>query len=168
MNKKFLYPEFQRPRVSYREVGNCQVEEKEEGKMILEKGFSAGKVRGTERTREDSVSTGRQLHPPSFLVHTVGIITELIAWGYLLWRLNDLLHVSHILRASLVAQMVKNLPAMQETWVWSLSREDTLEKGMATHSSIHAWRIPWTEKPGGLQSMGLQRVRHNQATNTFT
>ena len=107
MNKKFLYPEFQRPRVSYREVGNCQVEEKEEGKMLLEKGFSPGKVRGTERTREDSVSTGRQLHPPSFLVHTEGIITEPTAWGYLLWRLNDLLHVSHILRASLVAQMVK-------------------------------------------------------------
>ena len=64
-------------------------------------------------------------------------------------------------RASLVAQVVKNLPAMQETWVQSLGQEDPLEKGMATHSSILAWEIPWTEEPGGLQSMGLQRVRHD-------
>ena len=55
---------------------------------------------------------------------------------------------------SLVAQMVKNLPSVPETWVWSLGQEDPLEKGMATHSSILAWRIPWTEEPGGLQSMG--------------
>ena len=59
--------------------------------------------------------------------------------------------------ASLVAKMVKNLPAMQETWVQSLGWKDTLEKGMATHSCILAWRIPETEEPGGLQSMGLQR-----------
>ena len=63
--------------------------------------------------------------------------------------------------ASLVAQMVKNLPKVQETRVQSLAREDPLEKGMATHSSILAWRIPWTEEPGGLQSMGSQRVGHN-------
>ena len=56
---------------------------------------------------------------------------------------------------------VKNLPAMQETWVLSLGREDPLEKEMATHSSILAWEIPWTEEPGGLQSMGSQRVRHD-------
>ena len=62
---------------------------------------------------------------------------------------------------SLVAQMVKNLPAMQETWVQSLGQEDSLEKGMATHASLLAWRIPWTEDPGGLQSIGLQKVRHN-------
>ena len=60
--------------------------------------------------------------------------------------------------ASLVAQIVKNLPAMQETRVWSLGQEDPLEKGMATHSSILAWRIPWTEQAGGLQSMGSERV----------
>ena len=54
--------------------------------------------------------------------------------------------------------MVKNLPAMQETWVQSLGQEDPLEKGMATYSSILAWRIPWTEEPGGLQSMGSPRV----------
>ena len=63
--------------------------------------------------------------------------------------------------ASLVAQMVNNLPIMQETWVQSLDQEDPLEKGMATHSSILAWRIQWMEEPGGLQSMGLQRVRHD-------
>ena len=58
-----------------------------------------------------------------------------------------------------MAQTVKNLPAMQETQVHSLGREDPLEKGMATHSSILAWRIPWTEEPGMLQSMESQRVR---------
>ena len=63
--------------------------------------------------------------------------------------------------ASLVAQKVKNLPAMQETQVQSLSGEDSLEKRMATHSSILAWRFPRAEEPGGLQSMGLQRVRHD-------
>ena len=60
--------------------------------------------------------------------------------------------------ASLVAQTVKNLPAMLETQVRSLGQEDPLEKGMASNSSILAWRIPWTEEPGRLQSMGLQRV----------
>ena len=63
--------------------------------------------------------------------------------------------------ASLVAQLVKNLPAMQETWVQSLGREDPLKKEMATHSSILARRIQWTEEPGGLQSMGSQKVVHN-------
>ena len=61
--------------------------------------------------------------------------------------------------ASLVAQTVNNLPAMWETQVQSLGQEDPLEKGMAPHSSILAWRIPWTEGPGGLQSMVSQRVR---------
>ena len=60
-----------------------------------------------------------------------------------------------------MAQTVRGLPAMRETWVQSLSWEDPLEKGMATHSSILAWEIPWTEGPGGLQSMGLQRVGHD-------
>ena len=62
---------------------------------------------------------------------------------------------------SLVAQMVKNLPAVQETQVPSLSWEDPLKKGMTTHSSILAWRIPWTEEPGRLQSRGLQIIRHD-------
>ena len=60
-----------------------------------------------------------------------------------------------------MAQMVKNPPAMQETWVQSRDWKDLLEKGMATHTSILAWKIPWTEEPRGLQSMGLQRVGHN-------
>ena len=67
----------------------------------------------------------------------------------------------HVRDNSLVAQMVKNLSAMQETWIQSLGREDPLEKEMATHSSIPVWRIPWTEETGGLQSTGLQRVRHD-------
>ena len=57
--------------------------------------------------------------------------------------------------------MVKRLPTMQETWIQSLGREDPLETEMATHFSTLAWRIPWTEEPGMLQSVGLQRVRHN-------
>ena len=63
--------------------------------------------------------------------------------------------------APLVAQVVKNLLAVQETHVRSLDRDDPLEEGMATHSSILAWRIPWTEEPGELQSMGSQRVGHD-------
>ena len=81
-----------------------------------------------------------------------------------------------VIGASLVARRVKNLPAVQETWVQSLSWEDPLEKGMTTHSSILAWRIPWTEEPGGLQSMGLQgqtrlsdfHFPHVQSTNSAT
>ena len=64
-------------------------------------------------------------------------------------------------RTSLVAQMVKRLPTMWETRLESLGGEDPLEKEMATHSTTLAWKIPWTEKPGRLQSMGLQRVRHD-------
>ena len=67
---------------------------------------------------------------------------------------------------SLVVQMVKNLPAIPETQVQSLDREDALEKRVATHSSILAWRIPWTEEPDRTQSMGSQRVRQNWVTNT--
>ena len=74
--------------------------------------------------------------------------------------------------ASLVAQTVKNLPAVLpavwETWVQSLGWEDPLEEGMVTHSSILAWKIPWRQKPGGLQSVGLQRVGHNWATKHST
>ena len=72
--------------------------------------------------------------------------------------------------ASQVAQWVKNLPAMQEIWARFLGQEDPLEEGKATHSSILAWRVPWTEEPGGLQSMGWQRVGHDwsgRAHRTF-
>ena len=84
------------------------------------------------------------------------------------------IHISYIMNrkysqyvwASQMAQTVKNLPAMQEIQIWSLGWEDPLEKGMATHSSILAGRIPWTQGPDG--SVGLQRVRHHWATCTFT
>ena len=62
---------------------------------------------------------------------------------------------------SLVAQMVKNLPAMWETWVQSLGREDPMKEEITTHSSVLAWETPWTKEPGGLQSTGLQRVGYN-------
>ena len=76
---------------------------------------------------------------------------------------GSLVSVSNLLiiGASLVAQVVKNLLAIQETTVRSLDWEEPLEKGMPTHSSILAWRIPWTEDPGGLQSLGSQTVKHN-------
>ena len=67
-------------------------------------------------------------------------------------------------RASLVVQMGKNLPARRKTWVRSLGWEDPLEEGMATHSSLLAWRVPWKQEPGGLQAMGSQRVGHSWAT----
>ena len=85
----------------------------------------------------------------------------------LMYMRIDLERATLILGASLVAQRLKRLPEMWETWVGSLVREDPLEKEMATHSSILAWRIPWTKEPGGLQSMGLQRVRHDWATSLF-
>ena len=77
------------------------------------------------------------------------------------WTLNDLHFTSLPRGASLVVQRVKCLPAMQETWVRSLGQEDPLEKEMPTHSSTLAWKIPWTEKPGRLQSIGSRTVGHN-------
>ena len=71
-------------------------------------------------------------------------------------RLDDFSRDIRAFRASLVTQMVKNMPEMQETWVRSLAQENPIDKGMATHSSILAWRIPWLEDPGGMQSMALQ------------
>ena len=71
----------------------------------------------------------------------------------------------HLLLASLVAQRLKRLPTMRRTWVWSLGREVPLEREMAIHSSILAWRIPRTEEPGGLQSTGSQRVGHDWVTS---
>ena len=85
----------------------------------------------------------------------------------IVWTLLEVIYLKKN-GASSAAQMVKNLPAVQETQVWSLYWEDLLEKGMAAHSSILAWRIPLTEELGGLQSMGSQRVRHNWMTNTYS
>ena len=80
-------------------------------------------------------------------------------WGGKESDMTELLtHTPHLVCTSLVAQMVKNLLAMQESRIWSLDWEDFLEKGMATHSGILAWRIPWTEELGEVQSMGSQRV----------
>ena len=75
--------------------------------------------------------------------------------------MNDLVPRKRSIGASLVAQMVKLLPTMWETWVQSLGWEDPLEKKMTTHSSTLAWKIPWTKEPGRLQSMGSQRVGHD-------
>ena len=83
---------------------------------------------------------------------------EAVSYAYLrlLIFLLEILISAYLPKSSLVAHLVKSLPAMQETWVQSLGCEDPLEKKMATHSSILAWKIPWTEEPGRLQSMGSQ------------
>ena len=74
---------------------------------------------------------------------------------------EDTIEQVKIYLTNMVAQRVKNFPAMQETWIQSLLWEDPLEKGMATHSSIPVWRIQWTEQPGGLQSLGPQGLGHD-------
>ena len=96
--------------------------------------------------------------PHILLIHDFRISTLL---SYVLLTSEGFIHVYTCDWTSLVAQMVKCLPAMQETQVRSLGWEDPLEKEMATHSSTLAWRIPWTEEPGGLQYMGSQRGRHD-------
>ena len=92
-------------------------------------------------------------------------LTYMFIWTALVLTFSFILHhfTNHVFLkgASLVAQTVKNLPANQDTRIWSLGWEDPLEKEMTTHSSILAWRIPWTEEPRGLQSRGLQRVGHD-------
>ena len=88
---------------------------------------------------------------------------RVLEWGAIAFSIHGQLQIG-ICQASLVAQMVKNLPAMWDTRVQSLHWEHPLEEGMATHSSIPAWKSLWTEEPGGLQSMGLQRVRQDRAT----
>ena len=89
--------------------------------------------------------------------------TQMCSYDQYFYRKERDTHITSI-RASLVAQMGKNPPVMRETWVWSLGWEDPLEEGMAMHSSILAWRIPGTERPGGLYTMESQRVGHNWAT----
>ena len=100
-----------------------------------------------------------------YMFRTVGLVGLCNFVGILFKLLLNSAHLlikgQYPLGASLLAQMVKNPPAIQETQVRSLGPEDPLEEEMATHSSILAWKIPWTEEPGGLQSMGLQRVRHD-------
>ena len=90
-------------------------------------------------------------------------------WWARFWKIIQHLSGTLVLRASLLAQTVKHLPAMQETWVQSLGWEDPLEKEMAIHSSTLAWKIPWMEEPGRLKSMWSQRVGHDWATSlSFT
>ena len=88
-------------------------------------------------------STSHAITGNLYQIPSICVISGLSIFSFSIWT-------------SLGAQMVKNLPSVQETQVQSLGQEDPLEKGMATHSSILAWRIPWTEEPGGLQSMGSQ------------
>ena len=87
---------------------------------------------------------------------------KLLSWQkfFFFFFLMTTVHTYPLIWASLVAQMVKNLPAMQDAWVQSLGQEDLLEKEMASHSRILTWRIPQTEEPGGLQSVGSQTVGH--------
>ena len=87
--------------------------------------------------------------------------TLLLMWNFLRVVISYIKLQHYVVTRALVSQIVKNLPAMQETRVQSLGREDPLEKGMATHSSILAWRIPCIEEPVGLKSKGWQRVGHN-------
>ena len=90
-------------------------------------------------------------------------------WGHKESNTTERLNWTEWSHVSLVTQMVKNPSAVQKTWVWSLGQEDALEKGMTTHFSILAWKIPWTsEEPGRRQPMGSQRVRHDWMTNTHT
>ena len=117
----------------------------------------------------DYTSVQKQLKYLRIMLHFT--YSSLIIWSviyssrkYLLWAYC----VPHS-RASLVIQRLTRLPPMWETWVQSLGQEDFLEKAMAPHSSILAWKIPWTEEPGRLQSMGSQRVGHDWATSlSFT
>ena len=99
-----------------------------------------------------------------FMNKTIYIYILFINICFILIYLN--LHIYLI--CNKIIMIVKNLPAMQETQVWTLGQEDLLEKEMTTHSSILAWRIPWTEKPGRLQSLGSQRARHCWTANTHT
>ena len=100
-----------------------------------------------------------------YLLSFYSVLGAVLGTRYTVVRNRNSPALMKIPQASMVAQRLKHLPPMQETWVQSLGREDPLEKEMVTHSSILAWRIPWTEKPGRLQSMGLQRVRHDWATS---
>ena len=112
----------------------------------------------------------RLLHlfiPKSFFAGSSVILKSVLVSPFLMSRSYLFFH-SFNQRASLLAQTVKNLLATRDTQIRSLGWENTLEKGMATHSSILAWIIPWTEEPGRLQFMGSQSVGHDCATNTFT
>jgi len=122
---------------------------------------------GIERRSPTFQADALTSEPPGKRYLSVVLIQiSLILWVRI--RVSYVLCLYFHFRASLVAQMVKNPHAMQETEVWFLGREDALEKEMATHSSILAWRIPWTEEPRRLQYMGSQRVGHNWSNLAHT
>ena len=107
----------------------------------------------TLRNPMDSSPSGSSIH---------GIFqARVLEWGAIAFSFGCKYISMQVLRASLVAQMVKHLPAMRDTWVRFLGRKDPLEKELAIHSSTLAWKIPWTEGPGGLQSMGSLGVGHD-------
>ena len=113
---------------------------------------------GSPALQADSLPSESPGKPPFMCICTH---TRVFQLRVLLIFIVVLILISLMIGASLIAQSVKSLPAMQETQVQSLGWEDPVEKEMATHSSTLAWRIPWTEEPGGLQSTGLQNVGHD-------
>ena len=132
------------------------------------------KLMSIESVMHPTISSSASPSPPAFnLSQYQGLFQWVISshqvakyWNFSINPSNEYSRlISFRIWASLVAQRVKHLPAVLETWIRSLGWEDPLEKEMATHSSILAWRIPWTEEPGRLQSIVLQRVRHDWATS---
>ena len=113
------------------------------------------------KVKEESENVGLKLKIQKTKIMASGPITSWQLDGETMKTVTDYLLRGSIITASLVAQMVKRLPTVQETWVRSLGQEDPLEKEMATHSSTLAWKIPWTEECSRLQSVGSQRVRHD-------
>ena len=104
---------------------------------------------------------------PDIVLIFFSFSNHLFCLSYVWWQFQgEIKFITFPQRASLMAYMVKNPPVIKETWVQSLCWEDPLEKRMATHTSILAWRIPWIEKPGGIKSISLQRVRQDWATFT--
>ena len=116
-----------------------------------------------EDTLEEEMATHSSILPGKF--HGQRGLAGYSPWGQK-ESTTEYTYTLHCVWASLVAQTVKNLPKMQETLIRSPGWEDSMEKGMATHSSIIAWRIPWTEVPSRLQYLGSQRIRHSGTTNT--
>ena len=114
------------------------------------------------KVNEDSEKAGLKLNIQRTKIMASGPIISWRIDGETMETVTDfILRASKSLRTSLVAQTVKHLSTMRETWLQSLGQEDPLEKEMAIHSSTIAWKIPWTEEPGRLQPMGSQRVRHD-------